>query len=205
MSYAPQLLTLAGVMLLACVSPGPDFVAVSSNALASRRAGILVALGVAAGCVAWALLTVFGLGILLTRLGWLYSAIRFLGAGYLIFLGGKMLLSARHSSPPMKIRPTSENHRGAFRRGVLVNMANPKAAAFFGSLFVTVLPIGAPTWVHVATVATVGGVAASWFVVLALMFSSDRVRVVYERARRPIDALMGAALIGLGAKLAISR
>ena len=51
MSYLPQLLTLAGVMWLACMSPGPDFVAVSSNALASRRAGVLVALGVATGCV----------------------------------------------------------------------------------------------------------------------------------------------------------
>lgn len=205
MSYLPQLLTLAGVNLLACMSPGPDFVAVSSNALGNRRAGIFVALGVAAGCTVWALLAVFGLGMLLTRLGWVYSIVRLVGAGYLVFLGGKMLLSARHASAPLTVLRSSEHHRGAFRRGFLVNMANPKAAVFFGSLFLTVLPVGAPVWVSAATVATVGGVATGWFIVLALMFSVDRVRTVYDRIRRPVDVLMGAALVGLGVKLATDR
>lgn len=205
MSYIPQLLTLAGVMLLACISPGPDFVAVSSQALGSRRAGVLVALGVAAGCVVWALLAVFGLGVLLIRLGWVYAAIRLAGAGYLVFLGVRMLLSARRAAPPTHIAVASEHRHGGFRRGFLVNISNPKAAVFFGSLFVAILPVDAPAWVHLATVGVVGGVATAWFVVLALMFSAHRVRSIYDCLRRPVDALMGVALVGLGLKLAATR
>jgi len=205
MSYLPQLAALAGVMLLACVSPGPDFVAVSSAALVDRRTGVLTALGVSLGCVSWAVLAVFGLGVVLTELGWLYSAVRLFGAAYLIWLGARMLLSARHQVPAPVVERATHDHRDAFRRGFLVNVANPKAAAFFGSLFVTVLPADAPGWVHLATVLVVAGVAGTWFVLLALLFSVGSVRTAYIRARRAVDAVMGAVLMALGAKLAIER
>jgi RhtB (resistance to homoserine/threonine) family protein len=206
MVYSPQLLTLAMVMLLACISPGPDFVAVSSHALGSRRTGVWVAFGVAAGCMVWALLAVFGLGLLLTQLAWLYRLVRLGGAAYLIVMGARMLLGARKAAGPMTLQRSTpvKSAKAALRQGFLVNMANPKAAVFFGSLFVTIMPAQAPLWVHGATVAIVGGVAALWFTVLALMFSTDRVRLVYGRIRRPVDAVMGAALAALGARLAIS-
>lgn len=205
MEYLPQLAALAGVMLLACVSPGPDFVAVSSAALVDRRTGVLTALGVSLGCVLWATLAVFGLGVLLTKIGWLYSAVRLVGAAYLMWLGGKTLLSARHAGAEIKVERANHDHRDAFRRGLLVNVANPKAAAFFGSLFVTVLPHDAPGWVHVATVLVVAVVSGGWFTFLAWMFSAGSIRAVYSRIRRAADAVMGAALMGLGAKLAIER
>jgi threonine/homoserine/homoserine lactone efflux protein len=56
--------------------------------------------------------------------------------------------------------------------------------------------------VEIATVAVVAAVSTLWFLALALMFSAGRVRAAYLRLRRPIDALMGAALLGLGARLA---
>lgn len=205
MAYVPQLLTLAGVMLLACMSPGPDFIAVSSHALGSRRAGLLVAFGVACGCTVWALLAVLGFGLLLTRLGWLYSIVRLAGAGYLVFVGGKMLICARSAGEPLTVLRTTQGGRGAFRRGFLINMANPKAAAFFGSLFLTLLPATASPGVYAATVVIVGGVATGWFVALALMFSAARVRSIYDRIRRPVNVIMGAALVALGARLALAR
>lgn len=214
MAYLPQLATLAAIMLLACISPGPDFVAVSTHALGSRRTGVLVGLGVAAGCVVWALLAVFGLGLLLVEVSWLYWLVRLGGAAYLAFMGAKMLLSARRAAPKTALHcspegspasATVKSGAAALRTGFYVNLANPKAAAFFGSLFVTLLPADAPLWVLGATVAVVGGVAAAWFVALALMFSAPRVRLAYGAIRRPVDALMGAVLLGLAARLAISR
>lgn len=205
MEYLPQLAALAGVMLLACVSPGPDFIAVSAAALVDRRTGVLTAIGVSFGCVLWAALAVFGLGVLLTKIGWLYSAVRLIGAVYLVWLGGKMLLAARHAAPALTVERAAHDHRDAFRHGFLVNIANPKAAAFFGSLFVTVLPNDAPGWVHMATVLVVAAVAGGWFTFLAWMFSAGSIRAVYARIRRAVDAIMGAVLMGLGAKLAIER
>lgn len=204
MAYLAQLLTLAGVVLVAYILPGPDFLAVSSNALASRRAGLLAGLGVATGCVVWASLAVFGLGLVMARLSWLYTAIRLAGGVYLIVFGIRMLL-ARRPAASATVERSRDTARGAYRRGLAVNLSNPKAAVYFGSLFVGLLPVGAPTWVLATVVGIVGLLAVGWFSTLAWMFSGARIRDVYDRIRRPINALMGLALAGLGTKLVLER
>ena len=224
MNYVAQLAAIAGVMLLACASPGPDMLAVTSHAFARRRAGVCAAAGVATSHALWATLAVFGLGLILARLAWLYEGIRIAGGIYLLYLGAKTLIGLRR---PAAARPasavdavdaaattTAPASRGAakpaggahaYRRGLLVGLTNPKAAAFFGSLFVTLLPAHAPPWVHGATVATVAAVSIGWFTAIALLFSTGRVQRGYARLRRPVDALMGAALVALGARLALDR
>lgn len=202
MSYLPQLLTLAAVFLLGCISPGPDFIAVTSHALASRKTGLQVAIGVAAACVIWASLAMFGLGLVLAQVAWAYEAVRIAGALFLIYLGGKMLWSARQAPPPLAEGVAEVQPRSGFRRGFLVNMTNPKSAAFFGSLFVTILPVDPPLWVQGATLAIVAAVAGGWFSCVALLFSTGRVRAAYAALRRPVDAVMGAILVALGVRLA---
>ncbi|MHA6195000.1 LysE family translocator [Pseudomonas wadenswilerensis] len=203
MSYVPQLLTIAVVMLLGCVSPGPDFIAVTSNALASRRRGLGVALGTATGIAIWALMAIVGLGVLLTRIAWLYDVIRVVGVCYLLYLGGKMLLGTRRPYREMAVATAENVTTPAPRVGFMVSMTNPKAAAFFGSFFITVLPAHAPGWVLVAAVLVVTAVSLAWFSILALMFSTRRVREFYGRMRRPIDAAMGGILVALGLRLAL--
>jgi threonine/homoserine/homoserine lactone efflux protein len=241
MSYLPQLAAVAGVMFLACVSPGPDLVAVTSHALVRRRSGLGVAAGISSSHLLWAALAVFGLGMVVSQMAWLYGAIRLAGAIYLIYLGGKILLSLRTSddaatssgsSPSPSASAASSSSAGSsslaspsspsassspigrapersvaqsYRKGLLVGLTNPKAAAFFGSLFVTLLPAHAPTWVHCTTVLIVAGVSACWFFTIAILFSTGRVQQGYARLRKPIDALMGVALVALGAKLALDR
>ncbi|MGV6872896.1 LysE family translocator [Pseudochelatococcus sp. B33] len=216
--FLPELLTLAGVMLLACISPGPDFIAVTSHALNGRRAGLGAAVGVTGACGVWSTLAVFGLGVVLARMAWGYELLRLVGAAYLVYLGVRMLYGmrkvgkadegAQQPAPATLTRPGAIGTMAflpSVRRGFLVGMTNPKSMAFFGSLFVTILPVGAPAWVYATTVAVVIAVALGWFSTLAVIFSSSGVRMVYARLRRPFDAVMGAALIGLGVKLAVSR
>lgn len=205
MDYVPQLLTIAVVMLLGCVSPGPDFIAVTSNALLGRQRGLGVALGVTVGICVWATLTVIGLGVLVTKIAWLYDAIRIVGVCYLLYIGARMLLGARRPYRDLTIGTTANVASPAPRVGFVVCMTNPKAAAFFGSFFITVLPPHAPVWVLVAAVVVVTGVSFAWFSALALMFSTGRVRAFYSKMRRPIDAAMGVVLMGLGLRLALVR
>jgi threonine efflux protein len=214
MAYLPQLAAVAGVMFLACVSPGPDLVAVTSHALARRSSGLGAAAGIASSHLLWAALAVFGLGMVVSQMAWLYGAIRLIGAIYLLYLGGKILLGlykegAKDSASDVDASPVGrapERSVGeSYRKGLLVGLTNPKGAAFFGSLFVTLLPAHAPTWVHCATILIVAGVSACWFCGIAVLFSTGRVRQGYARLRKPIDALMGVALVSLGAKLALDR
>ncbi len=205
MTYAPQLLALSGVFLLACISPGPDFIAVTSNALASRSRGLGVAIGTAVACSIWAALAMFGFGLLLAQIAWLYEAIRLIGAAYLIYLGAKMLFGARRPYSALQVGTIQGNGRSPVQIGFTVGMTNPKTAAFFGSLFVTILPADVPAPVQTAAVGIVAAVALGWFGLLALMFSTPRVRSAYATLRRPIDTLMGTILLGLGLRLATTR
>lgn len=206
MSYLPQLAAVAGVMLLACVSPGPDMISVTSHALAKRRSGVFAALGISTAHALWATLAVFGLGLILTELAWLYGAIRIAGAAYLIYLGVKTLLGLRKPAAEINAQAVQIGTASqSYRRGVLVGLTNPKAMAFFGSLFITVLPQHAPMWVHVATLVIVVSISLAWFNAMAILFSTARVQSGYSRLRKPIDAVMGSMLIALGAKLATDR
>lgn len=206
MDYLPQLLALSGIILLACASPGPDFVAVTSHALSERRSGVLVGLGITCAVAVWASLAVFGFGLLLQQFFWLYEGIRFAGAAYLIYLGVRMLMGALLTQGTHAIAQAPRRSAGqAWRQGFLVGITNPKTATFFATLFVTLLPVGAPLWVYGAVVGVVVAITGTWMCLLASFFSVGVVRVAYARIRRPIDALMGAALVGLGVRMAASR
>lgn len=205
MEYLVEFGTICTVVLLACMSPGPDFIAVTSNALVSRKRGLLVAAGIAVACFIWAALAIFGLGVLLTKVAWLYDVLRIVGAAYLIWLGTKMLYAASKKQPAPALAPLNDLAGSSFRMGFFIGITNPKSAAFFGSLFVAILPLDAPTWVHMTTVGLVGVVALAWFSLLAVFFSISGVRSSYARIRRPLDAVMGVALLGLGTRLAASR
>ncbi|WP_159912858.1 LysE family transporter [Pantoea sp. 18069] len=207
MDYLPQLITLCGIILLACASPGPDFVAVTSHSLQDRRSGVFVGLGIACAVTVWATLAILGFGLLIQEMFWLYEFIRMAGAAYLAYLGIRMLIGA-FQKPPADGAIAKASVAGAgpaWRRGLLVGLTNPKTATFFATLFVTLLPVEAPAWVYLTVVGLVGTITGLWLGLLATFFSVDSVRAVYLRIRRPIDALMGAALVGLGVRLATSR
>lgn len=207
MNYLPQVLTLSGIILLACASPGPDFVAVTSHSLSERRSGVFVGLGITSAVAIWASLAVFGFGLLIQQFFWLYEGIRLAGAAYLIYLGVRMLVGALHARAGTqdiaKAPPLGAGQ--AWLRGFLVGITNPKTATFFATLFVTLLPVGAPPWVYAAVVAVVVCITGTWMCLLASFFSVGIVRAAYARVRRSVDALMGAALVGLGVRLATSR
>lgn len=199
-----QLWILSVVMLLAYVSPGPDFVAVVSFSLGGRRGGLGVALGVALTSLAWAALAMTGLSLVLTRLVWLYEAIRIGGALYLIWLGARMLHGAVRPTAASAVTAVAASFPAGIRHGIAVSATNPKAAAFFGSVFVSVLPADTAPMTHLAALAIVGLLGAAWFSTVALLFSDPHIRSLYARGRRALDAIMGTILVALGARLAVS-
>ena len=205
MDYAAHFTLVASVALLAAISPGPNFVTITSAALASRRSGLWAACGVAAASLTWATLGAVGLAVLIARVAWLYEMLRIVGAAYLVYLGLHMLWGLRRRPNTKAVEQRGDGAWAILRRGYLANMANPKSAAFVGSFFASVLPTDAPSWLFASTALTVASVSAAWSVCLALLFSTDAIRGGYARARGVITALLGVALVGLGARLAVTR
>jgi threonine efflux protein len=201
------LLSIAVVQLLGAASPGPTFVIVSSASITgSRRLGLFAVCGVLLATLTWALLSAIGLGVVIARFPALYTALQVAGALYLIWLGVKMLVTAlRRRDALANHQVLSMSAREAVRSGFLTNILNPKSIAYYSSIFVVMLPSHAPSWLFAAAVGTALCVSAIWWLTVALFFASDPIRKAYGRARRWIDAVMGAALIGLGVRLALSR
>ncbi len=212
MTYASSLMLLAGVFLVSCISPGPDFLAITAMALRRRQAGVGMALGVAVSHGMWAAMAIFGLGAVVAETPLIGSVLRWAGAAYLSWLGASVLwaaFQARKVQPPSgqgqeSQVPSHPDHRlwwQALLRGLLLGLGNPKAAVFFASLFLSLVPVAAPLTIQLAVVGIVVSVSAGWFVGLAMMFSHPRFRQLYQRARRPVDAVVGLMLLGLGVRL----
>lgn len=199
------LAAFAAVHLLVAASPGPAFLAVSRTAIGtSRSAGLIAAAAMATGALVWAIATFFGLHVLFAQAPWLYDALRLGGAAYLIYLGIGMLREAwRGGAPVETVVPAAGG--ATFLRCLAVQLSNPKAAVFFGSIFVTLLPADAPLWVKGAALAILAMNEFGWYALVALVLSAPRARRIYSKAKRALDALFGGFLTVLGVKLALSR
>jgi threonine efflux protein len=206
MSYLPNLLTIAGLYLLAVASPGPSFFVITQFSLGGkRRSARSVALGISTGSVVWALLAMFGVAALLASADWLYLAIRIAGAVYLIVLGIKLLLGAVRPATARIASATAMRPTRAWQAGLITSLTNPKSGAFWTSVFATTFPADSPAWMFVATAAMIAGLSLGWHLGLATVFTSARVQAGYQRLRRPIDAVSGAILVAFGLRLALSR
>jgi threonine efflux protein len=200
------LAALFAVHLLVVASPGPAFLAVSRTAIGtSRSAGLVAAAAMATGALIWAVATLFGLHVLFSQAPWLYDALRLGGAAYLIYLGLGMLRSAWRGGKSSTEAVAAPRAQRTFLRSLGVQLSNPKAAVFFGSIFVTLLPADAPLWVKGAALAILGINEFGFYGLVAVVLSAPRAQRIYGNAKRGLDLLFGGFLTALGVKLALSR
>lgn len=202
MDYAALILAILFVDLLALVSPGPNFILVSSTAVsASRRAAIWTGTGIATGSLIWAGGAALGIVAIFEALPWLGYALKVAGVCYLLYLGVRLLLS-KGFQPGQTDRQQAASAGRGFLRGLLINLTNPKSAAYYASVFAAFLTPAMPAWVLTVLVLAIWLMSLSWHWTLAVGFSMDRVRRPYIRASRLIDRLCGGFLILLGLRLA---
>ncbi|OLL27642.1 lysine transporter LysE [Burkholderia sp. SRS-W-2-2016] len=197
------LLALAGVLLLSVASPGPNFLIVTSTAIASRSAGVMTGLGLAAASGTWALIAIAGLGLIVAHVAWLGTLLRVAGALYLIWLGIRMIAGARR---PLSAAVTaSASGWAATKKGYVVSMTNPKSVAFYGSIFALMVPPHAPLWLNIAVVAMSIGISAAWYCAMALLASHPAVQRTLIRRKAALDTAAGVLLVGLGGRLLAGR
>ncbi len=173
------------VAVVVIVSPGPDFALTVHNTVArGRRAGMATSLGVVSGQLLWGIATAAGLAALLVASRPAFTALRFVGAAYLIWLGVQAL-RGRSQATPMR-------HGSGFRQGFLSNAGNPKMAIFFTSL----LPqFGGSLIAH-----------SLLFSAMTLLWLTLVVRIGSRvRVPRVVDYVTGVVLIGFGGALATRR
>lgn len=200
---ASLLLALAGVLFLSVASPGPNFLIVTSTAMASRYTGVMTSLGLAAASGTWALVAIAGLSLIVTHVAWITAAIRLAGALYLIWLGIKMIRTARQPLPVAAVAANSG--WAAAKKGYLVSMTNPKAIAFYGSIFAVMVPAHASGWFDITVVMLSIGISGAWYGSMALLASHPAVRQTLLRRKAALETSAGLLLIALGGRMLVAR
>ena len=207
--YASLLAFIAAASLLT-IAPGLDTALVLRTAATrGSRSAALAGLGIATGCFGWAALVALGLGALLAASQLAYTALRWVGAAYLVWTGYKMLRHPRGSFLPAAAAPKDQGV--AFTTGLLTNLLNPKVGVFYVSFlpqFVPGRPLGQPDGVAVAPyILLLGAIHAvlglAWFASLILATRPLASWLRQPRVVASCDRLTGGMFIAFGVGLAL--
>jgi threonine/homoserine/homoserine lactone efflux protein len=203
------------------LTPGPDMLYVAGTA-ASRgtRAGLAAALGVGVGCLLHVALAALGVAALLASSPLAFAALKWAGAGYLVYIGARGLWQSRRKSAVTEaaVAPTAAAGAGndatglwpTFWQGAFINALNPKVALFFLAFLPQFIDAGGAaqglamfwlglmfdtsgTAVNLAVAWLAGAAGARW----AQASATGALRGLLERAA-------GVLFIALGLRIALS-
>ena len=202
-----EALAFLGVCALVICTPGPDTaLTVRNSIIGGRRVGVLTAGGIAAGQMVWTVAASVGIAGLLQASQPAFTALKIIGAAYLVFLGAQSILAAirgNHGNEQRRMRAPELAPWRAMRQGFISNLANPKMAAFFPSLLPQFV---SPTSGSFAAFVPLGLVFClmtfGWLSIYAAVL--DRMGSILHkpRVRRTLDAATGTVLVALGVRLA---
>lgn len=206
-TYLPGIILAHAAVLLALMSPGPNILAVIGTSMGiGRQEGIALALGVACGTFLWVSLTVVGFTAVISTYAALMAALKILGGFYLLWLGYKALRSATS----MKVVQTTivsldGTWKSYFLRGLTVQMTNPKAALAMIAIVSLGVHSGAPIWVGTSIVIGTTTLSLCAHLLYAITFSTKPMVALYTKARRVIEAALGAFFCAMGIRLLTER
>lgn len=192
-----------------CFMPGPAVLFVLATALRrGLRAGAVAAAGILAGNTFYFALSATGIAAVIVASHALFSALKWAGAAYLVWLGVRMLVARAagrtHQQALVAQRPGTHVER-VFTRGFIVQAANPKALVFFIALLPQFInPSGAVPWQILVLGASSVAIESLVLGLYAALAARART-LAAARFSNALERLGGAILIAAGARLAWYR
>jgi len=194
----------AGLLTL---TPGLDTALVlRTAAVEGPRRAALAGLGVVIGCLAWGAAAALGLAALLQASALAFTALKWAGAAYLVWMGIGLILKPRDSFETGGGDRPDTHGLAWLRRGFLTNLLNPKVGVFYVSFLPQFLPRGVEPGPYLFGLAVIHGLLGlAWFAVLIAA-----TQPVARALRRPgvvrwMDRATGVVFLGFGLRLALDR
>ncbi|GGC61481.1 LysE family translocator [Undibacterium terreum] len=200
-------LTFFGLSILLGLSPGPDNVFVLlQSAMRGRKAGMFVVLGLCTGLLVHTTAVALGLAAIFATSALAFTILKLSGAAYLVYMAWGAFRAPVGNLGAQQMEPASSSHM--YRRGVLMNITNPKVAIFFlaflpqfvnagaGNVGLQIISLGFVFML--ATLVTFGAIAY-----FAATFGQIFQRSL--RAQRILNWIAGTVFLGLAARLAWSQ
>jgi threonine/homoserine/homoserine lactone efflux protein len=203
-----RLLIFLGAAILLAIAPGPGMLYVLARTLAGgRREGLLSALGTFLGGMVHVFAAAAGISIILAKSAMAFATVKYLGAGYLCFIGIRMILDARKEDEGVALAVLPRG-RNPFWQGVITEVLNPKTALFFLSLIPQFVNRASGhvflQFVLLGTLSVTLNTSADIVVTMLAGPLGQRIRSS-ARFRRRQRTLTGAVMIGLGTYLALGE
>ncbi len=207
--FITQLLTVTFIHLLAVMSPGPDFAMVTRNSLLySRKSGIYTSVGLALGIMVHVTYCLLGIGLLISKSIILFNVIKYIGAGYLIYIGYKSI-KAKPIVVSEKENVVTEQKVlslwNSVRIGFLTNVLNPKATLFFLALFTQIIDPATPKFFQIIFGMETIVATFAWFSIVSIFFSHHLIKIKIIKVQHHIERFTGVVLIALGIKVALTK
>jgi threonine/homoserine/homoserine lactone efflux protein len=194
----------AGLLTL---TPGLDTALIlRTAAVEGPKRAAFAALGINFGCLIWGAAVALGLGALLAASTLAFTALKWVGAAYLVWLGVNLILKPRDR---FEIA-TGAKHGGGdlvwMRRGFLTNLLNPKVGVFYVSFLPQFLPSGVQAAPFIFLLAVIHVLIGSCWSA-TLIAGTRPIAGVLQRAAvvRWLDRLTGGVFLGFGVRLALER
>lgn len=196
-TYTDEALSIAIIVTLAAMSPGPDWAIVTKNALISRKKGVHTAFGVTAAICLHMTYCLFGITALIAQSPYLFKFLKGCGAFYLCYLGYKTI-KAPLKEPKIEGKVSEETQKTAFWEGFFTNALNPKAMIFFLSLFSLAIDSHTPFSTLLLYSVIVIVIHWVWFCLLSLLVSHPSIQRPLLTFQAAVSRILGLALIVLG-------
>lgn len=206
-TYLPRFLAAFSILAFASLSPGPAVAFLLGISGTRGRGPALVATtGIAAGSSTINVLTLAGVGLLLSQLAWAMEFLRLAGAAYLAWLAWGAF--RRAANPPTtvaaaQVAPATARH--LFTAGYLMQVTNPKAIAFWLAIAAVGATRGGGPLVVAAFIACAFAISFTCHAAWALVLSSSPVRAAYAAGRRRIEGALGVFFTVAAWKIATSE
>jgi threonine/homoserine/homoserine lactone efflux protein len=189
------LLPLAFITLLGAMSPGPDFAIVTRYALTgSRKSAFHAVLGISLALLVHVTYCAAGIAVILIEFPIIFRIIQAAGSCYLGYLGIRLLIPSKKSSPTIAPCP-----KRAIMAGFFCNLLNPKSTLFIFGIFTQFISIDTP-WLHFFLYGLViSGVSFIWFSSLVILMTHPYFKHHFDRWQTVLMKGMGIILLVLAA------
>ncbi|MBS0470520.1 MAG: LysE family translocator [Proteobacteria bacterium] len=190
---------------LLTITPGLDSALVlRTAAVEGSRRGMLAGFGICAGLFVWGAAASLGLSALLALSHTAYDILRIAGAGYVIWLGARLLLAAWRDEAGRAAPGPAPSGRSWLLRGFLTNILNPKVGVFYVTFLPLFIPAGEPVALFAVVLTAIHVIETLlWFWLLTLAVR-PMARFI-GRGARILDGITGGALLAFGAGLLLER
>ncbi|AZQ83386.1 LysE family translocator [Colwellia sp. Arc7-635] len=203
-TYMAEIIAVSTIAIFMAMLPGADFVMVTRTSIYNGRlAGLYMSLGMCLSVCIHASYSIAGLAVVIANSSWLFSAIKYLGAAYLIYIAWQLLTTREILNKDQSNLTTQMSPFMALRLGFTCNILNPKTSIFFLSIFTQVVSVDTPLIMQISYGLIIMLAHFIWYSSVSLLLSHPSLIPRFNRQKQKIDKVAGVILMIIAIKLTL--